>query len=112
MAKEWAKPFYKSNAWKACRNGYIGHRRMIDGGVCEVCREKLGYIVHHKIILTPENIHDPAIALNWEHLSYECKDCHDQHEGHGIKRASALVCEFDSEGNPVGIVPRFEHDRL
>lgn len=112
MAKEWAKRFYKRKPWKMCREGYIRYRYAIDGGVCEVCREKLGYIVHHKITLTPENIHDPDIALNWKYLSYECKDCHDQHEGHGVKRVPSLVCEFDSEGNPVGILPKFEHNRL
>ena len=112
MAKEWAKWFYKGKPWKRCRDGYIQERIRIDGGMCEVCHEQLGYIVHHKIMLTPENIKDPNVSLNWRHLSYECKDCHDQHEGHGVKRASKLVCAFDSEGNPIGIHPEFEHSRL
>lgn len=112
MAKEWAKWFYKGKPWKRCRDGYIQERIRIDGGMCEVCHEQLGYIVHHKIMLTPENIKDPNISLNWQHLSYECKDCHDQHEGHGVKRALKLVCAFDLEGNPIGIHPEFEHSRL
>ncbi len=112
MAKDWAKPFYKGKAWKRCRAGYIDHRRAIDGGLCEICQDKLGYIVHHKIILTPENIHDPEVALNWENLSYECKDCHDQHEGHGVYHGDSPVCVFDSEGNPIGIQPEYEHNRL
>jgi len=35
-----------------------------------------GEIVHHKIHLTPENIHDPKIALNFDNLQLLCRDCH------------------------------------
>lgn len=112
MAKEWAKWFYKGKPWRNCRDGYIQERVCIDGGICEVCREKLGYIVHHKIILTPENIIKPEVSLNWKNLSYECKDCHDQHEGHGVKRSILPVCAFDSDGNPIEIYPEFERNRL
>ena len=74
----------------------------MDGGRCEVCREAQGFIVHHVVHLTPENIDDPAVSLNWENLQYVCKDCHDQFEGHGLRRntAPALV-RFDANGNPV-----------
>ena len=34
--------------------------------------------VHHKIRLTPENIKDPQVALNWNNLELLCKDCHNQ----------------------------------
>lgn len=116
MAKAWAKWFYNSDPWHRCRDGYIQERIRIDGGMCEVCRVKLGYIVHHKITLTPENIRDPDISLNWENLSYECAQCHNEHEGHGLrrtrKRRNVLVCVFDDEGNPVGIRPMYEHNRL
>ena len=112
MAKPWAKAFYKSDPWLACRGGYIAERRRIDGGMCEVCRERLGYIVHHKIQLTQQNIQDPAVTLNWKNLSYECKDCHDQHEGHGVKHSVLPVCSFDSDGNPIEIYPEFERNRL
>ncbi len=112
MAKVWAKWFYNSDAWQASRNGYIQERIRIDGGVCEVCRQRLGYVVHHKIPLTPQNIRDPDIALNWKNFSYECKPCHDQHEGHGVVRASELVCSFDDDGNPIAVKEKFERDRL
>lgn len=112
MAKPWEKKLLNSTAWQRCRTGYIDHRVGIDGGLCEVCRESLGYIVHHKIQLTPLNVNDPTVALNWGNLSYECKACHDQHPGHGLKRRISAVCAFDSAGNPVGIYPEFEHDRL
>ena len=84
MAKEWAKPFYNSKAWQRCRESYIEHRRSIDGGLCEVCGAELGYIVHHKILLTEENINDPTITLNPANLRWECKRCHDREEGHYI----------------------------
>lgn len=112
MAQAWAKQFYDSKLWLTCRQGYIQERIKIDGGMCEVCRRKLGYIVHHKILLTPENIQDPDIALNWDNLSYECKDCHDQHEGHGIGHRTSLVCAFDDDGNPICIQPEYERCRL
>lgn len=112
VAQAWAKAFYKSDAWQHCRRGYIAERKRVDGGLCETCQQRLGYIVHHKIILTRSNIQDPEISLNWKHLAYECKLCHDLHEGHGVKRAVLPVCEFDLDGNPVKIRPEFERNRL
>ena len=112
MAQDFAKPFLHSKAWRKCREGFIAERRLIDGGMCQVCRERLGYIVHHKILLTPQNIQDPEISLNWQHLSYECKPCHDQHEGHRVGARSDLVCLFDDDGNPVAITPGYETQRL
>lgn len=112
MAKPWAIPFYNSQQWRRCRDAYIRERRRIDGGVCQVCRENLGYIVHHKIPLTPENITDPDITLNWDNLSYECKPCHDLHEGHRVGVSLENVCVFDENGDPIAIKPQFEHNRL
>ena len=112
MAKPFAKKFLNSKAWESCRTGYIADRIRIDGGMCEVCHEALGYIVHHKVLLTPQNINDPDVSLNWKNLSYECKDCHDKHDGHGVKRTISAVCAFDSDGNPIGIYPEFECGRL
>lgn len=102
MAKDWAKSFYRRKVWLGCRDGYIAERVKIDGGLCEVCHEKPGYIVHHKITLTPDNINDPDISLNYDLLSYECKDCHDKHEGHGIgNKGVGLLVVFDENGQPV-----------
>ena len=101
--KEFAKQFYRSRAWQACRAVYIAQRRLADGGLCESCRREPGYIVHHKIILTPENIHDPEVALNHRYLAYECKACHDLHEGHGVRRGGPAWCGFDANGEPVDL---------
>ena len=76
MAKEFAKAFYKSKAWIKCRASYIASVQ----GLCERCLEKgyivNGYIVHHKILLTPSNIDNPDITLNWDKLEYLCHTCH------------------------------------
>ena len=71
-----ATNFYKSIAWIECANNY---KKSI-GGLCEKCKAE-GLIVpaeevHHKIRLTPENLSDPSIALNWENLQALCKKHH------------------------------------
>ena len=78
MAREFAKRFYASAAWQRCRDGYIAKRRTIDGGMCETCHEQPGYIVHHTVWLTPNNIGDPSIALNHDMLRYDCLVCHNK----------------------------------
>lgn len=74
--KEFAKEFYKSPQWKKCREGFISYKR----GLCERCLEqgilRPGDTVHHKIHLTPKNINDPNITLNWDNLMLLCRDCH------------------------------------
>lgn len=76
MAKDFAKAFYHSAAWIACRDSYIAKRR----GLCERCLARglirAGKIVHHKVYLTPENITIPGIALNHANLELLCQDCH------------------------------------
>ena len=74
--EEFADAFYKSGAWKKTRAAYI---REV-GGLCERCYKR-GLIVpaeqvHHKIKLTPENLSNPEIALNWDNLEALCMDCH------------------------------------
>lgn len=83
MAKEFAKSFYNSKQWKRCRASYIKHRKSIDGGLCENCHERTGYIVHHKTELSPENINDPDISLNFHNLKYDCHICHNKENDKG-----------------------------
>lgn len=68
--------FYKTSAWKKCRESYIKQC----GGLCERCYAKglivPGYIVHHKQHLTPETVLDPEAALSFSNLEYLCKECH------------------------------------
>ena len=80
--KEYAREFYSSTAWKNTRAAYAKSK----GGLCENCLSKgiykAGEIVHHTIHLTPENINDPSVSLNWDNLCLLCRDCHAQiHDG-------------------------------
>ena len=103
--KDWARSFYKSKAWIKCRNAYISKRINIDGGLCEECKDNLGYIVHHKEHLTKNNIDDPEISLNEDNLEFVCKTCHDDFEGHGVKHGHKLkpLVIFDETGMPISL---------
>ena len=72
------KQFYKSRAWKLARRAYIDTRRAIDGGLCEVCHDAPGYIVHHKVWLDDVTCNDASIALNPNNFKYECLECHNK----------------------------------
>ncbi|MBR4451566.1 MAG: HNH endonuclease [Clostridia bacterium] len=76
MAREFAKDFYNSKKWEDCRKAFIAERIATDGGLCQVCHDKTGYIIHHRQKLTPENINDPMITLSFDNLEYVCHDCH------------------------------------
>lgn len=98
MAKEFSKAFYKSKAWQSCRRSYIANRVLVDGGMCERCKIRVGYIVHHKVTLTAENIKDPYIALNHSQLEYLCKPCHDNEHFNDMH---GEACKFDENGQPI-----------
>ena len=76
--KEFARKFYASVAWKETRKAY----RKSQGGLCERCKAKglitPGEIVHHKVYLTPENINDPNVTLNFDNLELVCRACHEE----------------------------------
>ena len=96
MAKEFALKFYRSRAWVKCKNSYISRVH----GMCEQCDRKgiltPGYIVHHKIKLTQENINDITVTLNHDNLEYLCLECHNRVHGNGVTRDDVM---FDDEGN-------------
>lgn len=101
--KKWAEKFYHSKKWKRCRSAYIADRIFVDGGLCEVCHQRTGYIVHHKINLDAVNIINPEIALNHDNLMYVCKVCHDDFEGHfnySHNNHRELKVHFDENGEP------------
>ena len=79
--KKYAEAFYKSKAWQDCRNSYM---KMV-GGLCELCYKE-GKItpaeeIHHKIHITPQNIHDPNVTLNYGNLIALCREHHRQQHG-------------------------------
>lgn len=105
MAREFAKQFYKSKAWQDCRNAYFDSKF----GICELCG-KPGKEVHHKKHITPSNISDPDITLNWDNLQLLCSSCHCAiHEkSYEMYRARTRMDKgivnglcFDDEGNVI-----------
>ena len=101
IMKEYARAFYKSTAWQRCRDSYIKSV----GGLCERCLADglivPGYIVHHKCYLTPENIKDPSITLNFDNLEYLCHVCHNKEH---FKEAYEKRYKIDESG-AVRILP-------
>lgn len=76
--KDYARRFYFSSAW---RNTSRSYAKSV-GRLCERCLNKgiikAGQLVHHKIPITPDNINDEKITLNWDNLQLLCRDCHAQ----------------------------------
>jgi 5-methylcytosine-specific restriction enzyme A len=91
--KPYAKKFYKSSAWLKCRASYI----LLRHGLCERC-EGVGKIVHHRVYITPTNIHDPFITLNHDNLELLCQDCHNK-EHHRTQDIVANGIIFDENGD-------------
>ena len=89
MAREFAKAFYKSQAWQNAREAYVDERKAFDGGLCELCQDEPGTEVHHKIFLRPENIDDENITLNPENFMLLCYDCH-KREHEAARRIAQL----------------------
>ena len=105
MAQDWAKPFYNSIRWQRCRDSFIQSRILIDGGTCQECHKVPGVIVHHKVVLTADNVDDEMISLNHDNLMFVCHDCHDSFEGHGVHGNGKVrpLCTFDANGQPISM---------
>ena len=93
------KQFYRSPAWRRARRAYIDERMAIDGGLCEVCGEEPGLIVHHKIWLDDINCNDPEISLNQDNFLYECQTCHNKEkDGETFYAGAGGRYRFDADG--------------
>lgn len=70
--------FYKTWTWKKCREQYFKKAK----GLCERCLAKglikQGEIVHHKIEMNSETIHNPKLAYGFDNLELLCRDCHNE----------------------------------
>ena len=116
MAREFAKAFYASKEWLHCRAAYIEHVH----GLCERCHRP-GFIVHHKIYLTQENIDDPDVTLSFDNLEYLCLDCHNREHGSADYSSVKDGLYFDEFGDlrqidrpphSAGAVDNFPNRRL
>lgn len=96
MAREFAKKFYKSKAWKDIRS--IVFREA--NGICQRCGEP-GEEVHHIIWLTPDNINDMDITLGLDNLILLCKDCHVNIHRPKVTTREGLM--FDENGDLIQI---------
>jgi 5-methylcytosine-specific restriction endonuclease McrA len=96
MAREFSKKFYNSKAWEKCRESY----KQSVHGLCERCGQP-GDEVHHKIYLTPENINNPDITLNWHSLELLCATCHSIEHNRKYKEVVREGLRFDNLGNLV-----------
>lgn len=94
--KDFAEKFYKSKRWQRNRDAYASSR----GDLCEPCAKQglvvPGEIVHHKIELTPMNIHDPTITMAWSNLELVCRECHAIRHPKARRRRRYTV---DAQGN-------------
>lgn len=90
-----ARQFYKSTAWRKCRQSYIYSVH----GLCERCNGP-GQIVHHKEYITIHNINDPEVTLNHDNLELLCQSCHNKEHFKRL-RTTREGLEFDEHGNLV-----------
>ena len=97
MAQDYAKPFYNSKKWIKCRDGFMTSKNY----VCEICGG-VAVICHHVEPITPANVNDPNVTLNWDLLMAVCVECHNRLHG-----ASAVAegLMFDADGNLIQIPP-------
>ncbi len=94
--------FYRRPAWKKCRSAFIKYRESIDGGMCMLCREAPGKIVHHRVHLNETTVNDPDIAYGFGNLEYVCLACHNLEHGYVKKLPEGSIKYlFDANGNPV-----------
>ena len=102
--KPFAEKFYKSTNWQTCREAYARSVKYL----CEDCLGNglivPGEIVHHVTEITPENIDDPEITMNFNNLRMVCRDCHAKH--HGAKQGQRYTILSDGT-----VIPKREKNR-
>lgn len=94
--KDYARSFYKGKQWRETERAYMAYRH----GICERCG-KPARVVHHRVWLTPENIGDPYISLDWSNLEALCMECHNRE--HTAKGAVREGLAFNSDGELVEV---------
>lgn len=107
MARDFAKAFYASTAWKKCRRAYL-----FEHPYCERCL-KMNIVtpaehVHHKqYIDTPEKIKNPLLTLNYDNLEALCEPCHSKEHNAQSQIRDGLF--FDENGNIIEEVAHENH---
>lgn len=99
MAREFAKSFYNSRAWKELRERVFTEAH----GLCEQCGEP-GLEVDHIVELSPGNINDRSVTLNRDNLRLLCFRCHKIKHQKKEKDRAGRECLFDANGNIIGVI--------
>ncbi|MEN2765669.1 hypothetical protein [Ornithinibacillus xuwenensis] len=104
------KQFYASDNWINLRLSLINER----GNKCARCNEIIprsrDIIGHHKIELTPENVHDHSISLNPELIEIICFDCHNkEHKRFGYQGTKEVYLVY---GPPMSGKSTFVHQNM
>ena len=92
MSKDYARSFYGGRAWRTTQAAYMMSRHY----VCESCGGA-ARIVHHVKRITPQNISDPDVTLNWDNLMALCAACHSAVHMGGAVISDGLM--FDGDGD-------------
>lgn len=98
MAKDYAKKFYKSAAWRQCKDGYLKTQDYI----CERCNGP-AKIVHHKRYIDSNSINDSTVTLAWDNLEALCQDCHTREHLAGDNVREDV--RFNSRGELIQVPP-------
>ena len=100
MAKDYARTFYDSQAWRRTREAYLQSKHYI----CEDCGGTAS-VVHHITYIKPWNVNDPSITLNWDNLKAVCEKCHAEEHSRDLKKRGGEArlngIAFDEEGNVI-----------
>lgn len=92
------KRFYHSRQWKKISRAYMQSQNY----VCERCGS-VGTICHHRHYITPKNINDFSLSLEFKNLECLCMNCHNkEHFSHQSKCEREVI--FDADGNAVNVV--------
>jgi hypothetical protein len=91
LALDYARKFYSGAKWRRCRNGFMRSQFFI----CSRCGGR-ATVAHHVVPVTPGNLSDPGVTLNWGNLVALCSPCHNAvHGGSGAVQEGLY---FDGEG--------------
>ena len=93
MASKFSKSFYNSAKWKKASEAY----RQLKFGICERCGQSNAKQVHHKIYLTPYNVNEASITLDFANFELLCDICH-QKEHFEKYSPCCYGLEFNSDG--------------
>lgn len=100
MAKEWAKSFYNSAAWKHQRAAVLkrDRYRCTEPGCRRTAEE-----VHHITELTEKNINNNNISLSMDNLRSLCGECHKRITKQANQKGSRILEDiiFDADGYPI-----------